>query len=57
MATKRQVGALSEENQRASKTITLVAAGLLLVGAVVFVFESDSWYLAFKTVHLVSAVL
>jgi hypothetical protein len=51
------VGPLSEENQRASKTITLVAAGVLLVGAVVFILESDSWYLAFKTVHVVSAVL
>ena len=57
MATDPQVGPLSEENQRASKTITLVAAGVLLVGAVVFILESDSWYLAFKTVHLVSAVL
>ncbi len=57
MATDPQVGPLSEENQRASKTITLVAAGVLLVGAVVFILESDSWYLAFKTVHVVSAVL
>ena len=57
MTTDPQVGALSEENQRASKTITLVAAGVLLVGAVVFSLESDSWYLAFKAVHVVSAVL
>ena len=57
MSTDPQVGALSEENQRASKTITLVAAGVLLVGAVVFILESDSWYLAFKAVHVVSAVL
>ena len=57
MATDPQVGPLSEENQRASKTITLVASGVLLVGAVVFILESDSWYLAFKTVHVVSAVL
>ncbi len=57
MATGPHVGALSEQNQRASKTITLVAALLLVVGALVFILESDSWYLAFKAVHVVSAVL
>jgi len=57
VSTDPQVGALSEGNQRTSKTITLVAAGVLLVGAVVFILESDSWYLAFKAVHVLSAVL
>jgi len=57
MATEPQVGALSEENRRASKTITLTAAALLLAGTLVFLLESDSWYLAFKAVHVVAAVL
>jgi uncharacterized membrane protein len=52
-----QAGALSEQNRRASTLITAVAAGLLLVGALVFILESDSWYLAFKAVHVVAAVL
>jgi uncharacterized membrane protein len=37
--------------------ITLSAAALLLAGALVFLFKSDSWYLAFKTVHVAAAVL
>jgi uncharacterized membrane protein len=57
MATDPQVGALSEENQRVSKAITLAAAALLLLGTLIFLLESDSWYLAFKTVHVVAAVL
>jgi len=57
VTTDNQVGALSEENRRASTTITAVAAGVLIVGALVFILESDSWYLAFKGVHVVSAVL
>ena len=57
MATDPHVGALSEENRRLSTTITALAAGLLLVGALVFIFESDSWYLAFKAIHVLSAVL
>ena len=57
MTTENQVGALSDENRRISTTITLVAAGLLTVGALVFILESDSWYLAFKAVHVVAAVL
>ncbi len=57
MATDPQIGALSEPNRRASKTITLAAAALLLLGALVFLLESDSWYLAFKAVHVVAAVL
>jgi uncharacterized membrane protein len=57
VATEPQVGALSEENQRASKTVTLTAAALLLAGTLVFLLESDSWYLAFKAVHVVAAVL
>lgn len=57
MATDPQIGALSEQNRRASKTITLAAAALLLLGALVFLLESDSWYLAFKAVHVVAAVL
>jgi uncharacterized membrane protein len=52
-----QAGALSEQNRRASTLITAVAAGLLLVGALVFILESDSWYLAFKAVHVLAAVL
>jgi uncharacterized membrane protein len=57
VATDPQVGALSEENRRASKALTLVAATLLLLGALVFLLESDSWYLAFKAVHVLAAVL
>jgi uncharacterized membrane protein len=57
VATEPQLGALSEENRRASKTITLTAAALLLAGTLVFLLESDSWYLAFKAVHVVAAVL
>jgi uncharacterized membrane protein len=57
VATGPQVGALSEENRRASKAITLAAAALLLLGTLIFLLESDSWYLAFKTVHVVAAVL
>ena len=57
MTTDPQVGALSEENRRASKAITLAAAALLLLGTLIFLLESDSWYLAFKTVHVVAAVL
>lgn len=57
MATDPQIGALSGQNRRASKTITLAAAALLLLGALVFLLESDSWYLAFKAVHVVAAVL
>lgn len=57
MTTEPQVGALSEENQRVSKAITLAAAALLLLGTLIFLLESDSWYLAFKTVHVVAAVL
>jgi uncharacterized membrane protein len=57
VSTEPQVGALSEENRRASKAITLGAAAVLLVGALVFIVESDSWYLAFKAVHVVAAVL
>jgi uncharacterized membrane protein len=57
VATDPQIGALTEDNRRASKAITLVAATVLLVGALVFLLESDSWYLAFKAVHVVSAVL
>jgi uncharacterized membrane protein len=57
VATDPQIGALSEENRRASKTITLTAAALLLAGTLVFLLESDSWYLAFKAVHVVAAVL
>jgi uncharacterized membrane protein len=57
VATDPQVGALSEENRRVSKAITLAATALLLLGALVFLVESDSWYLAFKAVHVVAAVL
>jgi len=57
VTTDPQVGALSEENRRASKAITLAAAALLLLGTLIFLLESDSWYLAFKTVHVVAAVL
>lgn len=57
MTTENQVGALSEENPRASTMITAIAAGVLILGALVFLLESDSWYLAFKAVHVVSAVL
>lgn len=57
MSTEPQVGALSDENRRLSTTITAIAAGLLLVGALVFILESESWYLAFKAIHVVSAVL
>jgi uncharacterized membrane protein len=37
--------------------ITAVAAALVLVGALVFILESDSWYLAFKAVHVAAAVV
>lgn len=57
MTTDPRVGALSEENRRLATMISALAAGLLLVGTLVFVFESDSWYLAFKAIHVVSAVL
>jgi uncharacterized membrane protein len=57
VTTEPHVGALSDENRRASKTITLAAALLLLAGTVVFLVESDSWYLAFKAIHVVAAVL
>jgi uncharacterized membrane protein len=57
VAIDPHVGALSEENRRLSTTITALAAGLVLVGALVFIFESDSWYLAFKAIHVLSAVL
>ena len=57
MTTEPQVGALSEENRRASTAITLAAAALLLLGTLVFLLESDSWYVAFKAVHVVAAVL
>jgi uncharacterized membrane protein len=35
----------------------MIAGTLLLVGALVFILESDSWYLAFKAVHVGAAVL
>lgn len=57
MTTDPQAGALSDENRRLSTTITAVAGALLLVGGLVFIFESNSWYMAFKAVHVVSAVL
>ncbi|HKO75536.1 MAG TPA: DUF2269 family protein, partial [Gaiellaceae bacterium] len=57
VTTEPQVGALSEENRRASTAITLAAAALLLLGTLVFLLESDSWYVAFKAVHVVAAVL
>ena len=57
MSTPQQVGALSPENRRASTIITAVAAVLLLVGALVFLLESDSWYLAFKAIHVGAVVL
>ena len=57
MATDPHAGALSEQNTRLSKVITALAAGFLLVGALVFIVESDSWYLAFKAIHVLSAVL
>ena len=57
MATDPHVSALSEQNTRLSKLITALAAGFLLVGALVFIVESDSWYLAFKAIHVLSAVL
>jgi uncharacterized membrane protein len=57
VTTDPQVGALSEENRRVSKAITLAAAALLLLGTLIFLLESDSWYLAFKTVHVLAAVL
>lgn len=57
MTTEPQVGALSEENRRVSTAITLAAAALLLLGTLVFLLESDSWYVAFKAVHVVAAVL
>ena len=57
MTTEPQVGALSDENRRVSTAITLAAATLLLLGTLVFLLESDSWYLAFKAVHVVAAVL
>jgi uncharacterized membrane protein len=57
VATDRQAGALSEQNRRVSRTITLLAGAFLLVGAVVFLLESDSWYLAFKGIHVIAAVL
>jgi uncharacterized membrane protein len=57
VTTEPQVGALSEENRRFSTAITLAAAALLLLGTLVFLLESDSWYFAFKAVHVVAAVL
>jgi uncharacterized membrane protein len=57
VAADPQIGALSERNRRASKTITLTAALLLLAGTLVFLVQSDSWYLAFKAIHVVAAVL
>jgi len=57
VASDPQVGALSDENRRASTMITAIALGVLILGALVFILESDSWYLAFKAVHVVSAVL
>jgi uncharacterized membrane protein len=57
VTTDPQAGALSDENRRLSTTITAVAGALLLVGGLVFIFESNSWYMAFKAVHVVSAVL
>jgi uncharacterized membrane protein len=57
VTTQHQVGALSAANRRASTIITAVAAGLLLAGALLFIVESDSWYLAFKAIHVAAAVL
>jgi len=57
VTTDDQVGALSPENRRASTAITAVAAGLFIAGTLVFLLKTDSWYLAFKPVHVVSAVL
>jgi uncharacterized membrane protein len=57
VTTERQVGALSAENRRFSTAITLAAAALILLGTLVFLLESDSWYFAFKAVHVVAAVL
>jgi uncharacterized membrane protein len=55
--TQEQVGPLNAENRRASTIITAIAATLLLVGAILFILESDSWYLAFKAVHVAAVVL
>jgi len=55
--TDEQIGALSAENRRASTMITAVAGTLLVIGAIVFIVESDSWYLTFKAVHVAAAVL
>jgi uncharacterized membrane protein len=50
-------GVPSTEGRSVSNAITGIAVGLFLVGALVFLLKSDSWYLAFKGVHVVAAVL
>ena len=57
MTTENQVGALSETNRRASRVITAIAVALFVVGALVFVLQTDSWYVTFKAIHVVAAVL
>lgn len=57
MATQEQVGALSTENRRASTVVTAIAAAIALVGGLVFILETDSWYFAFKAIHVAAAVV
>jgi uncharacterized membrane protein len=57
VAAPGQAEELSVDTRRTSTIITATAALLLLAGTLVFVLQTDSWYLAFKAVHVVAAVL
>jgi uncharacterized membrane protein len=57
VAAPGQAEELSVDTRRTSTIITATAALLLLAGTLVFVLQTNSWYLAFKAVHVVAAVL
>jgi uncharacterized membrane protein len=57
VAAPGQAEELSVDTRRTSTIITATAALLLLAGTLVFVLQTGSWYLAFKAVHVVAAVL
>ena len=51
MATEPQIGALSEENRRVSKAITLAAAALLLLGTLIFLVILALTYLNMRYIR------
>jgi uncharacterized membrane protein len=47
----------STDQRRTANVVSAISAVALLVGAVVFIIETDSWYLAFKAIHVVAAAI